>query len=88
MQINRSAFQAGVIEPMAIECAMQESAPASSQPAPESRREKGVRYALLAIIVLLLAWLGYSVQSSINEINSDMEKTHASMVTEGSLGPD
>ena len=88
MEMNRIALQAEDIEPMTLENVIQESVPAPAQPAPKPRREAVVRYTLLVVIALMLGWLGYYVQSSLNELNSDLEKTHASLVTEGSLGPD
>jgi hypothetical protein len=88
IKINKIALQVEDIEPMVFERAVQQFAAARQQPMPKSRPQAKVRYALLAAIALLLGGLGYYVQSSINEINSDMEKIFASIVTEGSLGPD
>jgi hypothetical protein len=88
MEINRIAIHAEEIEPMALESAIQQSATARPQPAPKSKHEAGVRYVLLAVIALSLGSLGFYVQNSIDEINSDLAKAHANMVTAGSLGPD
>jgi hypothetical protein len=88
IKINKIALQVEDIEPMVFESALRQFATTRPQPMPKSRPQAAVRYALLAVIVLLLGGLGFYVQSSINEINSDMQKIFATIVTEGSLGPD
>jgi cell division protein FtsL len=88
VEINNIAVKAEDIEPMAFERATQQSATAPPQPVPKSKLEAGVRYAMLAVIALSLGWLGFYVQNSINQINSEIQQIYGNIVTQGSLGPD
>jgi len=88
MEMNKIAIQAEDIEPVAFESAVQQSVMARLQPVLKSRREEIARYTLLAVIALLLGSLSFYVENSINEINPDLAKAHANMVTAGSVGPD
>ncbi len=81
-EITNVAVEAGEFDQMAIEKT------ARKQPTSKSKREARMRYALLAVIVLSLGWMGFFVQNSINQINLEIQQIYSSIVTEGSLGPD
>jgi hypothetical protein len=88
LETNKITLQAEEIEPMASESARQQSAIAPPHPVPKSKREARLRYAMLAVIVLSLGWLGFYVQNSINQINSEIQQIYATIIPEGSPGPD
>jgi len=72
------ALQAEEIESTALEFnAPPQSDSAPQQPMPKSKRGALSRGGLLIIIALLLAWLGYIVHTSINEINAEVEMIRA-----------
>jgi hypothetical protein len=88
VEINKIAPRVEDIEPMGFEGATLQSLTAREQAVRKSRRVAGVRYVLLALVVLLLGALGLYVQNSIKEMNSDLENIHANLATGSSLGPD
>ena len=81
MEVQRTEHPAEDIEPMAIELARR-------QLAPNSRRAALARYALLAIMALLLGGLGCYVRDSINVITSQFDQIQANFMTPFSVGPD
>lgn len=50
------------------------------QPAPRAVRRRALDYAFLMTVLALLAWLTFSVQSSINEINAEIDAIRANIV--------
>ena len=88
-EITNTSFQAEQIDPMLMEFEARKQ-PATvvqhrvSKPQPAAQ----VRYALLAAIALMLGGLGFYVLSSLHEIDSEIQQIYATIVTEGSLGPD
>jgi hypothetical protein len=87
MEINNIAVQAEAIRPMAFQRGTQPSATIPSQPALDSKCEAVVHYTMLLVIVLSLGGLGFYVQNSINQINSQLQQIYASIVPGGTLGP-
>jgi hypothetical protein len=87
MEINNIAVQAEAIKPMAFERATHRPVTTPPQPVLNSKCEAVMHYALLAVIVLSLGGLGWYVQSSINQLNFEIQQIYANLVTEGSLGP-
>lgn len=51
------------------------------QPAPGTARNARLRYALLAGIALLSAWLAFTIRDSINEIDAQVEMIRTSIVS-------
>ena len=88
VEINNIAVQATDSEPMAFKKVTQQPATAPPLPVLNSTCEVVMHYAMLAVIVLSLGGLGLYVQSSINQINSQLQQIFANLVTVGSLGPD
>ena len=52
---------------------------APQRPAPHAPRVTRTRYTLLAVIALLASWLAFSVLSSINEMNAELETIRANI---------
>jgi cell division protein FtsL len=87
VEINKIAVQAEIIKPMAREKATQQFAMIPPQSVINSKCEAVMHYTMLAVIVLSLGCLGLYVQSSINQIDSEIQQIYANLVTSGSLGP-
>lgn len=75
LEIKRATPRTGDYESQPIE-ALDESRPVASRASGNSL----IRRVLLAGIMLMLAWLAFSVHNSLNEISAEMESIRANFL--------